>query len=368
MARLFSETVSTNGGWNGGWNGAWNGGWNGPWNGGWNGGWDGPWKRPRAASAQAATLLREGVIDPADVAQLARPQPPLGDMGIARWDRWSAPVLLELLHHELMGPLDFRIDTAQHTVAWHDRNATGALVLSVPARTFPLPPGELQSVLAAAQLREERAAEIVEQADAISPAFVPLWPIAPQRLPMTMLLLDAVSALVTATVMPIKHAFGDWRPHELSPQVQPMIEPPGHASYPAGHAAQARAVATVLQGLWAGLPQPDADRLGRLSGRVADRVGWNRVVAGLHAPSDVEAGDTMGRALGAWVLVRAGVPTRTPTPPAPPTAQQADALVNAAGLTLMQQVARRAWLEWTSLWSGQALPAPAAGSGTGAAQ
>jgi hypothetical protein len=185
---------------------------------------------------------------------------------------------------------------------------------------------------------------------------------------MSMLLMDALSQLCTTAVMPVKDAFGYWRPHELSPQVQPLIPVPGHATYPAGHAVQAHAAAALLKGLWSGLPANDVKRMGTVADEVAGRVAWNRVVAGLHFPVDLREGKLLGEALAKQVLAQTGLDKLDAATAAALDTRQADDLANAAGLSLLEQVARRAWLEWTIGWRDVALPQPPAvvGGGGGA--
>lgn len=64
-----------------------------------------------------------------------------------------------------------------------------------------------------------------------------------------------------------------------------VIPTPGHPSYPAGHAAQAYTAALLLATLFPDTPTVSTSLLG-----AAARVADNRVVAGIHFPSDCEAG------------------------------------------------------------------------------
>ena len=130
-----------------------------------------------------------------------------------------------------------------------------------------------------------------------------MLPVPLRALPVSMTLLQAVARQCTTLVMPVKHALGCWRPADLSANVQPMLATPGHGSFPAGHAVQAHAAAAVLKALWAHLlEKADAQRLGSLAERIADRVGQNRVVAGVHFKLDVVAGKKLGQAIGNWIV------------------------------------------------------------------
>src|SRR5262249_59254261 len=68
---------------------------------------------------------------------------------------------------------------------------------------------------------------------------------------------------------------------------------PGHASYPAGHALIAQLTASVLIDVTkpnAATPSPYEKSLLAL----ADRIGRNRVIAGLHFWSDIREGAAAG--------------------------------------------------------------------------
>lgn len=84
-------------------------------------------------------------------------------------------------------------------------------------------------------------------------------------------------------VMHYKARFNRPRPSRLSPKLMPLIEVPGHASFPSGHATQSRLVATLLAKVMP--PQAEAP----LS-CLADRIARNREVMGLHYSSDTKAG------------------------------------------------------------------------------
>lgn len=79
--------------------------------------------------------------------------------------------------------------------------------------------------------------------------------------------------------------------------VTPLIEMPASPSYPSEHAAAAGAAATVLAYLF----PDDAD----LFMAQAEAAGQSRLYAGVHYPSDVEAGLALGRAVGEQIVARA---------------------------------------------------------------
>ena len=73
-----------------------------------------------------------------------------------------------------------------------------------------------------------------------------------------------------------------------------MIDPPVTPSFPAGHALQATLIARCLREAWGQGPgrQSRRDMLDYL----AFRIGQNRIIAGLHFPLDITAGDAVALA------------------------------------------------------------------------
>jgi len=90
-------------------------------------------------------------------------------------------------------------------------------------------------------------------------------------------------------VIYFKKIFNRPRPSELLPNINPVLNVPLHRAYPSGHATQAIVAARMLTE-WTG---KQSDQLVKL----ATRVGRNREIAGLHFPSDTEAGFNLGSQL-----------------------------------------------------------------------
>jgi hypothetical protein len=95
-------------------------------------------------------------------------------------------------------------------------------------------------------------------------------------------------------VMHYKAKYNRPRPSRLSPRLMPLIEVPGHASYPSGHSTQAHLVARCLEDVMpVEVVLPGAAPYENASGPLqclADRIARNREVMGLHYPSDSLAG------------------------------------------------------------------------------
>jgi hypothetical protein len=154
-------------------------------------------------------------------------------------------------------------------------------------------------------LRRDRASEILSQLTEFFPFFDSICDLNLSRRGFTLELLTALRHVIVLTQMRVKHALAAPRPVDFSPQIMPMIQTPGHSSFPAGHAVEAFAFATVLAELTAaresvlyGGARPIRDQLMR----VAARISVNRVVAGVHFPVDMAAGMVMGTTLAKFFV------------------------------------------------------------------
>lgn len=103
---------------------------------------------------------------------------------------------------------------------------------------------------------------------------------------------DAVIACFDA-----KYAYWAARPDMVDKTVKTLFPNPSHPSYPAAHGCNTAATAHVLAYLF-----PNE---GKAVEAMADEAGMSRVWAGIHFPSDVEAGLALGRAVADAVIERA---------------------------------------------------------------
>ena len=76
---------------------------------------------------------------------------------------------------------------------------------------------------------------------------------------------------------------------QLEPALRPLLDVPGHPSYPSGHATQAYLVAQALTTVIRN------HEIGRELYKIAERVAVNREWAGLHYASDSAAGKQLAR-------------------------------------------------------------------------
>jgi membrane-associated phospholipid phosphatase len=94
-----------------------------------------------------------------------------------------------------------------------------------------------------------------------------------------------------------KYAYQRPRPSELDPSLPTVGAAPPSPSYPSEHAAAAAAASAVLAYLFPDEAQLFADK--------AEEASRSRVLAGLQYPSDIVAGQEVGRAVAARVIERA---------------------------------------------------------------
>jgi acid phosphatase (class A) len=92
----------------------------------------------------------------------------------------------------------------------------------------------------------------------------------------------------------VKAHFNRPRPFVADPEVKPIVHEPANASYPSGHATFAYLAAILLANM---VPEKTAAIFER-----AALFAHNRVVAGVHYPTDVEAGRICGSVIGNVLL------------------------------------------------------------------
>jgi acid phosphatase (class A) len=142
--------------------------------------------------------------------------------------------------------------------------------------------------------RDDRFAEIIDQNDADGAInyWLGMLMIDPGRHPATYLLVRVAARIGEMVVMRLKDVWMCPRPSVYCPGIVPMIDPPATPSFPAGHALQARLISKVLDYLDTNRKAPRVPRLAQpqLLFDLADRIGDNRVVAGIHFPMDLIAG------------------------------------------------------------------------------
>lgn len=139
-----------------------------------------------------------------------------------------------------------------------------------------------------ARAQADAVEEVWRFADVIGPKFTP------ENLPKTAALFARLVATDTAVTDPAKAFFARKRPFQVSDLIRPVLRPSVSGSWPSSHAALGTLMGIVLGEL---LPERRAAIAER-----ASAYAENRVVAGMHFPSDVEMGRIAGTVIAAEVL------------------------------------------------------------------
>jgi len=280
---------------------------------------------------------RDGIVGPRRKSEGAPcVDPPLPDVGsqMPRWEPW---VRRQVINFDLWSSLCFtgnrtkddggadadngiklqvRDDTIKEPTTitdWYkDAAEINQLVKLLRPSSGYILKNQLNHVLDYADLRRDRAPEIVAQASHFENFFASVCHLDPQTSRFTFELIEALRSAVVAIQMRTKHAFATRRPVDFSAQVMPVIPTPGHSSFPAGHAVEAFMLAYVLAELiepQATKVYPPKDRYDRywrdVLMRLAARISVNRVVAGLHFPVDLAGGMVLGLQLGQYFVAAA---------------------------------------------------------------
>jgi acid phosphatase (class A) len=115
-----------------------------------------------------------------------------------------------------------------------------------------------------------------------------------EHLPKTALLFKTITHEGNAAWDAAKTQWHRPRPFLLSADVQPVVERPASPSYPSGHAASGWLWASVLGQM---VPEKRSELYAR-----AREYSHNRVIGGVHYPSDDEAGELTGVAIAALLM------------------------------------------------------------------
>jgi membrane-associated phospholipid phosphatase len=161
---------------------------------------------------------------------------------------------------------------------------------------LPLPPvaggteaaAELATVLKLQSTRTPADIARIESEAKLTPAsFQPVFGdrFTAENLPILFALLMDVAADSKLISDPAKVTFGRKRPKFVDAHVVPVVEDVD-GSYPSGHAIRGILWATILS-------QIAPDKKDALMQR-GQEIGWDRVIAGVHFPSDVYAGRVLG--------------------------------------------------------------------------
>jgi acid phosphatase (class A) len=160
-------------------------------------------------------------------------------------------------------------------------------------------PEAQEEVAVVLQLQEARTAEQIARAQsektltvaAFARTIGPWFELA--KLPRTAALFNEIETESKPYVTKAKDAFARPRPPATDPRVKPIF-PDTDASYPSGHSTRAMMESLILAEV---LPDLKPKLITR-----AQEIGWDRVIAGVHFPSDVDAGRVVGQRLARLFL------------------------------------------------------------------
>ena len=120
--------------------------------------------------------------------------------------------------------------------------------------------------------------------------------------PITNSLLASVDREVMYFILREKKAFQRPRPTQLAPELTTVIPVPRHSAYPSGHGGQAYAFALILSEV----DPVNADKYKQMAFDIAHR----REIAGVHYPSDGEAGRAIATQVVAAMLEKPEIQER----------------------------------------------------------
>jgi acid phosphatase (class A) len=101
------------------------------------------------------------------------------------------------------------------------------------------------------------------------------------------------------TILRYKEKYDRPRPYLSHPEIKPCIELEGSDAYPSGHATLARVYGRILASLF-----PERAELIK---KRNDQIALNRVLGGVHHPTDIVAGSKLGDAIAYEYLVDGGI-------------------------------------------------------------
>ncbi|HZD26409.1 MAG TPA: phosphatase PAP2 family protein, partial [Alphaproteobacteria bacterium] len=217
--------------------------------------------------------------------------------------RWEQNVRGSLFNFEMFSRLGFTAGPGERVTVWHLEQSAAADPDDPPGAAYQrlcrltrpdqdVFKAQLDMIAGYADLRPDRTAEIMAEVETVVPFLGSIAYLRPDRTQWTIELLACAFRLARFVEMRVKHALACRRANEFSPQIQPMIQTPGHGSLPSGHSTESFTMATVLLNLLRAGANPvyDDPSYGVELMRQAARIAINRTVAGVHFPADSMAG------------------------------------------------------------------------------
>ena len=124
--------------------------------------------------------------------------------------------------------------------------------------------------------------EILDQNARLRGYFAEVLMLSAWSSPDTLKIIEMAIRVGQMVAVHFKLVFNRARPQQVCPALVPLINSPSHASFPSAHSLESHMIALALAEVRPGS--------GRVLTALADRIGRNREVAGVHYPSDTLAG------------------------------------------------------------------------------
>jgi acid phosphatase (class A) len=137
--------------------------------------------------------------------------------------------------------------------------------------------------------RTEHAAEIIEQAFSMHAYFAQLLMLTTGANPYALKIMEMAARVAEMVGVYYKLKFNRARPQQVFPAIVPLLNSPAHASYPSGHSLEAHLIALALAEVFPAAREVLLE--------LARQIGRNREYAGLHFPSDTQAGKDIAEAV-----------------------------------------------------------------------
>jgi hypothetical protein len=222
-----------------------------------------------------------------------RPDRPLADVMLASHNlnakfpehAWDSDLVALTIMPEF---LDQKVN-GQH---WKD-----AVIAALPGPTSPITQAMIQDmVMKAVTERPEALGEIVQEHNNFQARYLHLLSISNNSHPHTFLLMKLAARVGEFSMISLKRLKAPWdlrsrpRPSQVCPTLFPAVPVPGHSTYPAGHALIAWLTTESLKDI----TKLQANAYAKSLDALAERVGNNRVFAGLHFQEDIDHGKIAG--------------------------------------------------------------------------
>ena len=291
--------------------------------GGW-GGWGGGGGGGTGGSSSGNPLITDALMRSRDgtvlqqtlVAQFTSHHDDVGDT--ASLKRWEPLLRFNVALFDLLSGLHVESGNNEATL-----KADGVTLLTMKRPNPAFFAEQLKLVASYAEIRQDRASEIVVQMQPQVPFWSSVVHMHPSHSAKTLEMVELALGFASIVCMKFKQVMAVPRPIDLSTEIQPIVATPSHSAYPSGHSTEAHMIAYVLPYLISATPA-NQTKYGTQLEAQAERIAQNRTVAGLHFPVDSHAGQILARVLADYFLHFCGLTNPVNQRTVNPTDKHAD--------------------------------------------